>query len=992
MTRASGRCQNFGRPAPEVNVYFREQMKPSKFEFQEHEFGRPRPQKVRILLGQARTAPTDWTSQRGLAVNRNPRDLQEWVHNVIARASQHSVDLVLLPELSVPASSIVPFQSWSKQNGTIVIAGSHYSSGAQGTVARCPVVIAGEVHFVEKLAPAPAEQSPIAGEGLTPGRIAHVFTGTSVGNFAVLICSDYLEPDLRRETVGKNLDFLLVPAFQRDSTAYHDRMHIDCDDKSSGLYVVYANMRCTEYADGRSAIFAVTDRLFREKLVSAGVTNASPLHKAVELSGGDDLLVMDFDIDFKRPTVPRTVSTHPNIKVVYKSEATPTQQSRFIDHIAHDDERYERIDEFFVPPDEYPEILSLLENSKLVLIVGDPGIGKTYTAVKLLRHYFELGYEPVWYTGLEREERIVQRKMLEEFKPRPRQICYFEDPFGRSVFERRDALFQVFGPLRDRLEGMDARVIITSRKQIFEQFSRESLAARELAEFTSEMNVVKPSYSGRTLTDILTRLAAGRCAWFASASLRRMVFSAVHNGSISTPLALRDLVMSTENVTSESVLKQRVFSRKKESARSFAPEFIACSPSSKLAMLLVHLLGTRQPQQLMALFDEVAQAFGDQFEVRMTTFMQELRGLLGHRVEKYGGTRGAYRFSHPQYEEAFVEAAGADAVITDLATLLIPAMARNSRIDAAMVILRHQRKYPDFTARLLRLLIEVVLSRNEAQEIVGVGLRLIGGYQSGGSDNIVDFLAQLVPLEWVLARIQSEINEAMLARLLRLAVNIELRGPSADPGSLRQAIDWQSLYQRLSLAPSFSNVLSALEWAARIRPEAPREFMSRMSSSLLKRRFASIDSQVRSQIEAATRSEELLALIKHVGTVARRSWKDIRRDIPQEAIQGAAIIVDDGATRAITTLTFRKGGMNLLPCGVVDVQGEFSEGDSVEIVDTRGERVGFGMVEYSAREIRDIRGRHSSLIAELIHRYHGPAVVSRDAMIIDESRHTIPVR
>ena len=62
------------------------------------------------------------------------------------------------------------------------------------------------------------------------------------------------------------------------------------------------------------------------------------------------------------------------------------------------------------------------------------------------------------------------------------------------------------------------------------------------------------------------------------------------------------------------------------------------------------------------------------------------------------------------------------------------------------------------------------------------------------------------------------------------------------------------------------------------------------------------------------------------------------------------LAVDEGAERAL-----RERGTSLLPVGVVQVEGEFEAGDAVE-VRCDGRSVGKGIVNYSAEELRRIRG------------------------------------
>ena len=62
------------------------------------------------------------------------------------------------------------------------------------------------------------------------------------------------------------------------------------------------------------------------------------------------------------------------------------------------------------------------------------------------------------------------------------------------------------------------------------------------------------------------------------------------------------------------------------------------------------------------------------------------------------------------------------------------------------------------------------------------------------------------------------------------------------------------------------------------------------------------------------------------------------------------VVVDAGAEHAL-----RERGTSLLPVGVVDVRGEFKAGDAVEVA-ADGRLIGKGIVNYSAAELRSIKG------------------------------------
>ena len=92
-----------------------------------------------------------------------------------------------------------------------------------------------------------------------------------------------------------------------------------------------------------------------------------------------------------------------------------------------------------------------------------------------------------------------------------------------------------------------------------------------------------------------------------------------------------------------------------------------------------------------------------------------------------------------------------------------------------------------------------------------------------------------------------------------------------------------------------------------------------------------------------------------------------------------SLVVDDGAERAL-----RERGTSLLPVGIVDVAGDFSAGDAVEVRAARGDPrpIGKGIVNYSAEELRQILGKKSQAVRELIPRAAEEAV-HRDYFVLD---------
>ena len=89
--------------------------------------------------------------------------------------------------------------------------------------------------------------------------------------------------------------------------------------------------------------------------------------------------------------------------------------------------------------------------------------------------------------------------------------------------------------------------------------------------------------------------------------------------------------------------------------------------------------------------------------------------------------------------------------------------------------------------------------------------------------------------------------------------------------------------------------------------------------------------------------------------------------------------VDEGAERAL-----RERGTSLLPVGIVDVAGDFRAGDAVEVRAANGgaRPIGKGIVNYSAGELRQIRGLKSDAVRERVPRAAAEAV-HRDYFVLE---------
>ncbi|MDH7481240.1 MAG: glutamate 5-kinase [Armatimonadota bacterium] len=119
---------------------------------------------------------------------------------------------------------------------------------------------------------------------------------------------------------------------------------------------------------------------------------------------------------------------------------------------------------------------------------------------------------------------------------------------------------------------------------------------------------------------------------------------------------------------------------------------------------------------------------------------------------------------------------------------------------------------------------------------------------------------------------------------------------------------------------------------------------------------------------------------KQIGTKfvpQRSSLSGRKRWIAFGAHVRGEIIINEGAKRMIL-----EGGKSLLAAGITGVQGSFSTGDLVRIVDEEGNQIARGFVNYSASEIEKIKGRQSSEIEDILGYKDFDEVIHRDNMAL----------
>jgi glutamate 5-kinase len=91
---------------------------------------------------------------------------------------------------------------------------------------------------------------------------------------------------------------------------------------------------------------------------------------------------------------------------------------------------------------------------------------------------------------------------------------------------------------------------------------------------------------------------------------------------------------------------------------------------------------------------------------------------------------------------------------------------------------------------------------------------------------------------------------------------------------------------------------------------------------------------------------------------------------------GGTVIIDSGAALAL-----RKGG-SLLPVGIRQIDGRFTRGATVRIVDLAGAEIALGMTNYSADDLQKVKGRRSEEIEEILGFTEGDEAVHHNNMLL----------
>ena len=314
-----------------------------------------------------------------------------------------------------------------------------------------------------------------------------------------------------------------------------------------------------------------------------------------------------------------------------------------------------RIDEHFIPPTEYDRIVNLLQDKRMVFLVGPPEVGKTYTAVRLLWEFYDkMSYSPTWIRGGERFSRRDVRTQLEEIKTviSPQSIIYFEDPFGKIQYEERESLERNFRVIFKEIQNTpDAFVIITSREEVYKEFKARSLVMLDFSPLEIIINLRTYGQNERKgLIHGWGRIH--QCQWQTNERLVNIMMKKLQNPKIlPTPLTIRNFVISTINTTDEGVFKSEIIHNSQETIQSFAADIQEMSLDKILFLCLIY-----SEDFPIDLLEDEYHRLVEYFEIKEAWEFEKLfKWFIRDKIEisqdiEFSKVIG---YSHPSYYDAF---------------------------------------------------------------------------------------------------------------------------------------------------------------------------------------------------------------------------------------------------------------------------------------------------------------------------------------------------
>lgn len=150
----------------------------------------------------------------------------------------------------------------------------------------------------------------------------------------------------------------------------------------------------------------------------------------------------------------------------------------------------ENIKKFFVPTVEFNRILNALSQKRIVILTGNPGVGKTMTSKMLILEMVNRGYRIIYVS----DHNIKESKALLSRDSDEKELIFLDDCFGQRYFELKDetgaelnALIRYVRAHSNKILLMNSRVsIYHEAKERYSDFA-DDVMNKKLSEVCIEM-------------------------------------------------------------------------------------------------------------------------------------------------------------------------------------------------------------------------------------------------------------------------------------------------------------------------------------------------------------------------------------------------------------------------------------------------------------------------------------------------------------------------
>jgi len=345
----------------------------------------------------------------------------------------------------------------------------------------------------------------------------------------------------------------------------------------------------------------------------------------------------------------------------------------------------------------------------------------------------------------------------------------------------------------------------------------------------------------------------------------------------------------------------------------------------------------------MAVIDELATAICD-VEKNGIEVILVSSGAIASGLKKIGFSERPRSISQQQA----MAAAGQSSLIMAYEE----AFGRHAKKVAQILLTRdelnHRRRYLNARNTIFTLLSwNVIPIINENDTVV------VDEIKFGDNDNLsamvtnmteAHLLVNLTNIDGLFDKDPKTHNDARLIRCIEKVGRKELKYASSIPGFL-----------------GTGGMASKIKAAKKVAfGGVPTVIANGLSTGILKRIFSGDD-------------EGTLFLPQQATLCRRKHWIVFTKS-PK-----GRLVVDKGAETAIVS-----NGKSLLPSGIMDVEGKFSIGDAVELINESGTEIAVGMANYDSLDIKRIAGKRTSEIESVLGFKYDDEVIHRDNLVLTE--------